>query len=90
MTKANLITAVMAEAQLTKKQVEAAVKAVAESIMESLKNGTEAVLPGVGKFLVKDRAARKGLIPQTGKTFSIPAGKRIVFRPAKAAKEAVG
>ena len=90
MTKANIITEVAAQAQLTKKQAEAAVTAVADSILESLKNGAEAVLPGVGKFLVKDRPARVGRNPQTGETIPIPAGKRIVFRPVKAAKDAVG
>jgi DNA-binding protein HU-beta len=90
MTKANFIVEVASHAQLTKKQAEAAVLAVTYSILKSLKNGAEAVLPGIGKFLVKDRPARVGRNPQTGDTVPIPAGKRIIFRPSKAAKDAVG
>lgn len=90
MTKASLISEVAAGAQLTKKQAEDAVMAVGDSILESLRNGAEAILPGIGKFLVKDRAEREGRNLQTGERITIPAGKRIVFRPVKAAKDAVG
>jgi len=38
----------------------------------------------------KERAARKGRNPQTGEEISIPASKKVAFRPAKSLRDAVG
>ena len=47
------------------------------------------VLPGVGKLVLVNRAARMGRNPKTGEAIKIPAKKVVKFRVAKAAKDAI-
>ena len=67
MNKTDLINAVAEQADLTKKEAGSAVDAVFESIQNSLSKGEKVQLIGFGNFEVRERAARKGRNPQTGK-----------------------
>ena len=82
MNKTELINAVAAETQLSKKDSEKAVSAVIEVITEQLAKGEKVVLVGFGTFEVRHRAARKGRNPSTKEEIMIPAAKA----PAKAGK----
>ena len=66
-----------------------ALDAVIESVTGALKAGESVVLVGFGTFSVKDRAARTGRNPQTGKAISIAAAKIPGFKAGKALKDAV-
>jgi len=66
-----------------------ALDAVIESITDALKAGDSVVLVGFGTFAVKDRAARTGRNPQTGKPIEISAAKIPGFKAGKALKDAV-
>ena len=46
-------------------------------------------LPGLGKLVLVNRAARMGRNPATGETIQIPAKRVVKFRVAKQAKEAI-
>jgi DNA-binding protein HU-beta len=46
-------------------------------------------LPGIGKLVLKNRAARMGRNPKTGEAIQIKAKKVVKFRVAKAAKDAI-
>jgi len=87
--KTDLINAVSENANLTKKEAGLAVDAVFESIQKSLANGEKVQLIGFGNFEVRERAARKGRNPQTGKEIEIPASKVPGFKAGKALKDAV-
>lgn len=87
--KAQLIEGVASKTGLTKKDATAAVDAVFGSIQDTLKKGDKVQLIGFGTFEVRERAARKGRNPQTGKAIKIPATKVPAFKPGKALKEAV-
>ncbi len=89
MTKAELVTAIAGKTELTKKDSEAALTAVLESITEALKKGDKVALVGFGTFEVRARAARTGINPQTKKKIKIPAAKVPAFKAGKALKEAV-
>ncbi|MCL2697391.1 MAG: HU family DNA-binding protein [Oscillospiraceae bacterium] len=89
MTKADLITAVAQKAELTKKDADAALTAVIDSITEALKKGEKVQLVGFGSFEVRERAAREGVNPQTQKKIKIPASKVPAFKAGKALKDAV-
>ena len=80
MTKVELIAAVAAEANLTKKDAEQAVNTALSAITTALKNGT---------FEVRERPARKGRNPQTGAEITIEASKLPAFKAGKALKDAV-
>ena len=49
----------------------------------------DVMISGLGKFCVKDKEARKGRNPQTGKEINIPARNVPKFVPGKALKDAV-
>ena len=89
MTKAELVSAIAEKTEFTKKDSEIALAAVLESITDALKNGEKIALVGFGTFEVRDRAARKGINPQTKTNIQIPATKVPAFKAGKALKEAV-
>ncbi|WP_314627334.1 HU family DNA-binding protein [uncultured Selenomonas sp.] len=89
MNKTELVANVAEKAGLTKKDAEKALGAVIESIEEALVEGDKIQLIGFGTFEVKDRAARTGRNPQTGKEIKIAASRNPVFKAGKALKDAV-
>jgi DNA-binding protein HU-beta len=89
MNKTELINAVAAETQLSKKDSEKAVSAVFNVITEELAKGEKVVLVGFGTFEVRDRAARKGRNPSTKEEIMIPAAKAPAFKAGKGLKTRV-
>ena len=89
MNKTELVAAVAAKAELSKKDAEAAVNAVFDSVKDALAEGDKVSLIGFGTFSVKTRAARTGLNPRTKETIEIPESKVPAFKAVKALKEAV-
>ena len=75
MTKVELIAAVANEANLTKKDAEAAVNGALNAITNALKEGDKVTLVGFGTFEVRERPARKGRNPQTGEEITIEAAR---------------
>ena len=89
MNKTELISAVAEKAAISKKDADAAVSAVLDSIIEALKGDDKVQLVGFGTFEVRSRAARTGRNPQTKQTIQIPASKAPVFKAGKAFKDAI-
>ena len=89
MNKTDLIDAIAAKADISKKDAETALKATIESIEEALKNDEKVVLVGFGTFSVKERAARTGRNPSTGKTIKSAASKAPAFKAGKELKDIV-
>lgn len=89
MNKAELINAVAASAEVSKKEAEAVVSATLDTITAALQEGEKVQLVGFGSFEVKKRAARTGLNPRTKETIEIPASAVPTFKAGKALKDAV-
>ncbi len=89
MNKADLINALAAKNEISKKDAEKAVNAVLDLIGDALKNGDKVQIMGFGSFEVKERAARTGKNPATGESIQIAASKAIVFKAGKALKDSV-
>lgn len=89
MNKVELIAAVAAKADLSKKDAEKAIAAVVASIEEALVKGDKVQLIGFGTFEVRERAARVGRNPQTKEEIKIDASKQPVFKAGAALKKAV-
>jgi DNA-binding protein HU-beta len=89
MNRADLITKIAQDADITKKQAEKALNALVDGVQEALSKGDSVTLVGFGTFSVMSRAARKGRNPQTGREIFIPASKSPKFRPGKGLKEAI-
>ncbi|MBM7617926.1 DNA-binding protein HU-beta [Weissella uvarum] len=88
-SKQDLVNEVATKAGLTKKDSNAAVDAVFETIQSKLVAGEKVQLIGFGNFEVRERAARKGRNPQTKEEIEIAAKKIPAFKPGKALKDAV-
>ena len=89
MNKTELVAAMAANAELSKKDAEKALKAFIDVVTEELTKGEKIQLVGFGTFEVAERTAREGRNPQTGETMSIPASKAPKFKAGKALKDAV-
>ncbi|MEL6814202.1 MAG: HU family DNA-binding protein [Cyanobacteria bacterium P01_F01_bin.3] len=89
MNKAELIDMVSEKADVSKKDADAVLSAVIESIMESVAGGDKVSLVGFGSFEPRDRKARDGRNPQTGETIKIPATTVPAFSAGKGFKEMV-
>ena len=89
-TKKELIENLADRTQQSKIDTEAFIDALAECLHETLAQGKEAILPGIGKFTVKEKQARTGRNPATGAAIQIAAKKAPAFSASKALKDAVG
>lgn len=89
MNKTQLVEAVAAEANLSKKDAEAAVKATFAAIEGALVKGDRVQLIGFGTFETRVRGERTGKNPRTGETVKIAACKAPAFKAGKALKDIV-
>ena len=89
MNKTELVTALAAKTELSKKDAEKAVNAFVDVISEELTKGEKIQLIGFGTFAVKDRPARVARNPRTGEEIKIAASKAPGFKAGKALKDKV-
>lgn len=89
MNKGELVEAVAAKAEVTRKEADAIVTATVEAIMEAVAAGEKVTLVGFGSFEPRERAAREGRNPQTGKTIKIAATTVPAFAAGKLFKDKV-
>lgn len=89
MNKTELVKKVAAECELSQKDAATAIDCVFSSIVDSVAAGKPVTLTGFGTFSRKQRPARTGRNPATGKTIQIPASKTPVFKAGKAFKDKV-
>lgn len=74
---------------ITKAAAEKALGSFTKSVSKALSKGGKVTLVGFGTFSVRDRKARKGRNPQTGREMMLKAKKVPKFSPGKALKSAI-
>lgn len=89
MTKEELVEKIAGDAGTSKKEAQAALKAVTSGVSGALAKGDSVTLVGFGTFSVSNRAARTGRNPQTGEPIQIKASKGAKFKAGKSLKDAV-
>ncbi len=89
MTKAELVAKIAKDADLTKSATELYLNSFLSSVEEILQKEQKVFLSSLGTLVVETRKERTGRNPRTGESITIPAGKCVKFRPAKALKDAV-
>ena len=89
MNKAELVAAIAAQAELSKKDSEKALEAFIDIVTDELVKGEKVQLVGFGTFEVSTRPARTGRNPQTKQTITIAASKAPKFKAGKALKDVV-
>lgn len=89
MTKSQLLEKIAELGETSKKAAGNIYDGIVNLAYKEVKSSGEFNLPGLGKLVKKNRAARQGRNPATGETINIPAKIVVKFRVAKAAKDAV-
>ncbi len=89
MNKTELIAAIAAKAELSKKDAEKALNAFVGTVEEALKAGDKIQLVGFGTFEVRERAARECINPQTKQKVKVEATKVPAFKAGAALKTLV-
>jgi len=89
MNKAELVDAIAQKAQVTKKDADAVLTTALEVIIATVSTGDKVTLVGFGTFEARERQAREGRNPSTGKPIQIPATKVPAFSAGKLFKDKV-
>lgn len=83
MNKAELISKIADDVNITRGQANAALDSFVNAVTQSLKEGEKVTLVGFGTFSVSKRQARNGRNPQTGQSIKIEAKKVPKFKAGK-------
>ena len=89
MNREELIAEIDKSAKVTKKEASEILTATIATIENTVKKGEKVTLVGFGTFERRQRAARTGRNPQTGKEIKIAAKKVPAFSAGKKFKELV-
>lgn len=87
MTNREMLTEITTQTLVSKRDIEMVIGALADLAIIEAKNGFK--IPGIGKLVLVDRAARMGRNPKTGEAIHIPARKAVKFRVSSACKKAL-
>jgi DNA-binding protein HU-beta len=72
MNKGELVDAVAAKANITKKQADEVISAFLSVVTEAVANGEKVTLVGFGSFERRERSEREGRNPKTNEPMIIP------------------
>ncbi|RCJ37039.1 DNA-binding protein [Nostoc minutum NIES-26] len=89
MNKGELVDAVAAKANMTKKQADEVISAFLEVVTEAVANGEKVTLVGFGSFERRERSEREGRNPKTKETITIGATRVPAFSAGKQFREKV-
>ncbi|MCF8031580.1 MAG: integration host factor subunit alpha [Desulfarculaceae bacterium] len=80
LTKENIISQVYETTQLPKNRSREVVETALELMKKTLEDGDDLLVSGFGKFMVKDKKARRGRNPQTREDLRLRARRVVVFK----------
>jgi integration host factor subunit alpha len=89
MTKADIIEGVYEKVGFSKKESAEIVELVFDTVKETLERGDKIKISGFGNFQVRQKNARVGRNPQTGREIEISARRVLTFRPSQVLKSAL-
>ena len=88
-TKADLVEQVIRVTELPRKESEAIVETIFESIIGALQSGDRIEIRGFGSFRTRQRQGRIGRNPKTGAKVNVPPKRIPFFKPSKELKDHV-
>src|SRR5690348_2687203 len=89
MTKADLVEEVIRTTELPRKESEAIVETIFDSIIQALQTGDKIEIRGFGSFRTRQRRGRVGRNPKTGAKVEVPPKRIPFFKPSKELKDFV-
>lgn len=88
-TKADLVEEVIRATELPRKESEAIVETIFDSIIQALQTGDKIEIRGFGSFRTRQRRGRIGRNPKTGAKVEVPPKRIPFFKPSKELKDFV-
>ena len=88
-TKETLINKVYHQVGLSKARSKQVVEALIEIIKKTLESGEDVLISGFGKFMIRDKAARKGRNPQTSEELQLRARRVVSFKVSGVLKKKI-
>jgi len=88
-TRKNIANAIAEGLGLTQLQTKQIVQKIFDSIVKTLVEEGRVELRNFGVFEVRQRKARKGRNPRTGKTVMVPKRYTVTFKPGQVMKQRV-
>ena len=88
-TKADLVEEVTRATELPRKESEAVVETIFDSIITALQADDKIEIRGFGSFRTRQRRGRTGRNPKTGAKVEVPPKKIPYFKPSKELKDVV-
>ena len=88
-TKADLVEEVIRATDLPRKESEAIVETIFDSIIQALQTGDKIEIRGFGSFRTRQRRGRVGRNPKTGAKVEVPPKRIPFFKPSKELKDFV-
>jgi len=79
MTKKDMVEKIASDAEITKKQADAAYESFLKLIADTINEEGKFSLNGIGNFKVITTKPRTGRNPATGATMEIPAKRKVKF-----------
>jgi len=89
MTKTQLVGKLAEDTGISRKQAEAVILALVDTVRKTIKKGDTVKIPDLGGWRLRSMKARMGRNPQTGEAIKIPARKKVGFTVAKSFKQSV-
>jgi integration host factor subunit alpha len=80
LTKEKIIDSIYNQVGLSKSQSRTVVERLLEIMKQSLESGEDILISGFGKFVVKEKSARRGRNPQTTEDLQLRARRVVVFK----------
>lgn len=89
LTKARIVQAVVDTNGYTHKKAFDTVETILELIKHTLETGEDVLISNFGKFIIKQKAERKGRNPATGKDLMLNPRKVVTFRSSRKLREKI-
>jgi integration host factor subunit alpha len=80
LTKEKITDGIYDQVGLSRGQSRRALQSLLQIIKQTLERGDDLLISGFGKFVVKNKAARRGRNPQTKEDLKLKARRVVVFR----------
>jgi integration host factor subunit alpha len=80
LTKEKTVNSIYNQVGLSKSQSRVVVETLFEIIKNTLEKGEDLLVSGFGKFVVKEKSARRGRNPQTTEDLQLRARRVVVFK----------
>ena len=88
-TKSDIVSHISKAVGLTKIETEAVINAFISVVNDTLKNGHEVEIRGLGSFRIVERDPRIAHNPKSGKKVQLPKRRVPVFKPSKELRKSV-